>query len=94
VLHGVFHRGGVEGFTVLEGDVGAQVQDEGLRIGPFVAERELRNDVKVLVDVEQLVAQTGEDDAADIGAGQGGVEDVGIFAQGDPQGLGLGGGRG
>ena len=48
-------------------------------------ERELRHDVQLLVDVEQLVAERGEDDAADIGARQRRIEHVGILGQADAQ---------
>jgi hypothetical protein len=94
VLHSVFHGRGVDGLAILEGDVGTEVDDQGLGIRPFVLERELRDDLQVFVDVEQLVAETGEDDAPDIGAGERGVEDVGVLAQGDAKGLGLRGGCG
>ena len=94
MLHGVFHRGGVERFAVLKRDVGAEVEEQGLWVGPLVAEGELRHDLQLFVDVEELVAKAGEDDAADVGAGEGGVEDVGVFPQGDAQGLRLGRGRG
>ena len=92
ILHGL----GVEGFAVVEGDVGAQVDHQGPGIGPFVAEGELRDDLQFLVDVEQLVAQTGEHDAPDIGPGEGRVQNVGVLTQGDVQGggvQGLGEGR-
>src|SRR5262249_38769420 len=36
-------------------------------------------------DVEQLVAQTGEDDATDVGSGCRGIKVVGIFGQSDPE---------
>src|SRR5262245_41579603 len=48
-------------------------------------ERQLRHDVDVLVDVEQLVAQRGEHDAADVGAGQCRIEHVRILGQTNPQ---------
>ena len=48
-------------------------------------ERELRHDLQLLVDVEQLVAQRREDDAADEGARQRRVEHVGILGQADAQ---------
>src|SRR5947207_11097860 len=39
----------------------------------LVRQRKLRHDVELLVDVEQLVAEGGEHDAADIGAADAGV---------------------
>ena len=47
--------------------------------------RELRHDVQLLVDVEQLVADRGEDDAPDIGARQRRIEHVGILGEPDAQ---------
>ena len=41
--------------------------------------------VELLVDVEQLVAQRGKDDAADEGAGQRRIEDVRIFGEPEAQ---------
>ena len=53
-------------------------------------QRELRHDVELFVDVEQLVAKRREDDAADIGARQRRIENVGIFGEPDAQrGLGV-----
>ena len=48
---------------------------------------------ELLVDVEQLVAQRGEHDAADEAAGQRRIEHVGILGQADAQGLRMDGGR-
>src|SRR5512132_650145 len=48
-------------------------------------ERQLRHDVDVLVDVEQLVAQRGEHDAADVGAGQCRIEHVRVLGQTNSQ---------
>src|SRR5207253_8398088 len=45
----------------------------------------LRHDVELFVDVEQLVAERCEHDAADIGAGHGRIEDIGILGKPDPQ---------
>ena len=58
-----------------------------LVVRPFVAGGELRHDVQLLVDVEQLVAQPGEHDAADIGGGQCRVHHVQVLPQRDAQGL-------
>ena len=86
-LQGVLHRGGVEVGAIMELHAGAQMDQQRGRVRLLVAGGELGHDLQLLVDVEQLVAQPGEHDAADIGAGQGGVEDVGVLAQRDPQGL-------
>ena len=50
-----------------------------------VARRELRHDVELLVDVEQLVAQRREHDAADERARERRIEDVGILGKADAQ---------
>ena len=51
---------------------------------------ELRHDVELLVDVEQLVAERGEHDAADIGARERRIENIGILGKADAErGLGL-----
>ena len=77
---------GVELLAVVEGDARAQVQRQRLAVGrPFVARRELRHDVELLVDVEQLVAQRCEHDAADEGARERRVEHVGVFGEADTQ---------
>jgi hypothetical protein len=79
-------RGRVELLAVVEGDVVAQLDRQRLAVGaPLVAGRELRHDRQLLVDVEQLVAQGGEDDPADEGARQRRIEDVGILGEADAQ---------
>ena len=83
-------RRGVELLAVVEGHAGAQLERQRLVVGrPLVAGRELRHDLQLLVDVEQLVAQRREDDAADEGARQRRVEHVGILGEADAQGLRL-----
>ena len=50
----VLDRGGVELLAVVEGDAGAELDRQRLAVGrPFVARRELRHDVELLVDVER-----------------------------------------
>ena len=61
------------------------MDDQRPVIGPLVAGGELRHDVQLLVDVEQLVAQPGEHDAPDIGGGQGRIEHIEVLPQRDPQ---------
>ena len=48
-------------------------------------ERELRDDLELLVDVEQLVADRREHDAAHIGAGERRIEHVRVLGEPDPQ---------
>src|SRR5262249_45432962 len=64
----VFRRIRVEPLAVVEFDVRPQLDRHRLPVGGgLVAERKLGNGVELLVDVEQLVAERGKDDAADIG---------------------------
>ena len=81
----VLHRLGVELLAVVEGDARAQRDDQvgGVLVAP--ARGKLRDDVEPGVDVEQLVAHRGIDDAADQRGPERGVEDVGVLAQGDAQ---------
>ncbi len=83
----------IEGLAVVKLDAGPELDGDFLAVGRcLVAQRELRHDVELFVDVEQLVAERCEHDAADIGARHGRVEDVRILGEPDPQrGLGLNG---
>ncbi|MGY4373895.1 hypothetical protein ACVWZ3_001534 [Bradyrhizobium sp. i1.3.6] len=83
---------GVQRFAVMEFDVRPELDRHLLAVGrSLVGQRELRHDVELLVDVEQLVAEGGEDDAADIGAADAGIEDIGVFGDADAKrGLSLG----
>ena len=59
-------RGGVELLAVVERHARPHLDRQRLAVGrPRVALGELRHDVELLVDVEQLVAQRREHDAAD-----------------------------
>ena len=79
-------RLGVERLAVVELDVRAQLDRHRLAVvGGLVGQRELRHDVELLVDVEELVAERREDDASDIGAGERRVEHVGILGKPDAQ---------
>ena len=69
----------------MELHTGTQMDHQRLVIRPLVAGCELRHDVQLLVDVEQLVAQTSEHDAPDIGGGKRGIEHVEILPQRNPQ---------
>ena len=82
-----------EGLAVVKLDAGPELDGDFLAVGRrLVAQCELRHDVELFVDVEQLVAERCEHDAADIGARHGRVEDIRILGEPDPQrGLGLNG---
>ena len=77
---------GVERLAVVEVDAGPELDGQRLAVGRgLVAEPELRDDVQLVVDVEQLVADRGEDDARGIGARQARIERVRIVADADAQ---------
>ena len=75
----------VHHLAVVELHPGPQMNQQRPVIGPLVSGGELRHDVQLLVDVEQLVAQSGEHDAPDVGRGQRGIEHVEILPQRNPQ---------
>src|SRR5262249_31485945 len=76
----------VDRLAVVELDARPELDGHRLAVGRgLVAERKLRYDVRLLVDVEQLVAQRGEDDACGVEARRGGIEPVGIIAEADAQ---------
>ncbi len=76
----------VHGLAVVELDALAQLDGDRLAVlGGLVRQRQLRHDVELVVDVEQLVAQRGEHDAADVGARQRRIEHVGVLGQADAQ---------
>src|SRR5204863_3460707 len=79
--------------AVVEGDTRTDLDRERLVVRrPFVLARELGNDVELLVQVEELVAQAREDDATHEGAGERRIEDVGILGESDAERfLGVGG---
>ena len=85
-LEGELRRLGIERLAVVELDVRAQLDRHRLAVvGRIMGQRELRHDVELLVDVEELVAQGREDDASDIGAGERRVEHVGILGKSDAE---------
>ena len=61
---------------------------------PLVAGGELGHDLEIGRDVEELVADRGEDEAAGVGAADRGVERVGIVVEADAQDALRGGGAG
>src|SRR5262249_22428166 len=70
----------------MEFDVWPELYADCLAVGGgLVREGELRHNIKLLVDIEQLVAKRCKDDASDIGPGERGIEHVRIFGQPDPQ---------
>src|SRR5215510_2666279 len=70
----------VERLAIVKFDARSQLYSDGLAVGGgLVGEGELRYELQVFIDVKQLVAQTGEDDAADVGSGCRGIKVVGIF---------------
>ena len=77
---------GIERLAVLEFYAGPKLDRDlfSVRRG-LMRQRELRHDVDFLVDVEQLVAERGEDDAPDIGARQRRIENVRILGESDPE---------
>ena len=92
-LEAELRRLGIKGLAIMELDVRAQLDRYGLAVGRgLVRQRQLRHEVELLVDVEELVADRGKHDPTDIGSRHGRVEQVGIFGQADTQGA-LRGGR-
>ena len=76
----------VERFAVVEFHARTQLDRNLLAVGGNVArQRELRHDIQLLIDVEQLVADRGEDDAADIGARERGIQNIGVLGKADAQ---------
>src|SRR5258708_27441384 len=81
----------IERLAVVEFDVWAQLDRDLLAVGgSFMRQRELRHDVELFVDVEQLVAKCREYDAADICARQRRVDKVRDLSKAaPPAGLGV-----
>ena len=73
-----------EGLAVVKLDTGPKLDGDFLAVGRrLVAQRELRHDIELFVDVEQLVAERCEHDAAHIGARHGRIEDIRILGEPD-----------
>jgi hypothetical protein len=82
-LQAVPHRRGVHLLAVLEQHASSQMENQRLRIRPFVAGRQARNDVQFGIGIDQLVAQPRHRHGADEGARQRGIENVGIVVHAD-----------
>ena len=81
-----FGRFGVKRLAVMKFDARPELDRDGLAVGGGgVRERELRHDIQILINVEQLVAKGSKDDAPDIGPGERGIEHIRILGQPDPQ---------
>ena len=81
-----FRGFGVQRLAVVEFDARPELDRHFLAVGRrLVGQCQLRHDVELLVDVEQLVAECREHDAADIGAADRGIENVGILGNPDTQ---------
>ena len=82
----VFRGLGVERFAVVELHAGPQLDCDGEAVGrSLVGEGELRHDGEPGIDIEQLVADRGEDHPRGVGARQGRIEDIGVVAQSDAE---------
>ena len=80
------HRLGVQRLAIVKLDALTQLHRHGLVVvAEFPLRRQHRHDAELGVDIDELVAERSEDDAADIGARQGRVEDVGVLGKADPQ---------
>src|SRR5471032_785745 len=86
-----FRSLGIERLAIVEFYARPQLDRDLLAVGRgLVGQPELRHDVELFVNVEQLVAERRENDAADIGARQRRIENVRILRKADAQrGLGL-----
>src|SRR4029453_15210779 len=73
-------------FGIMERDAGPNLDRQCLVVGrPLPRRCKLRNDVELLIDVEELVAQRSEYDAADERAREGGIKDIGILGKAEAQ---------
>ena len=76
----------IERLAIVKLDARPELDGHRLAVGrSLVRERKLRHDIELLVDVEQLVANRGEHDAPDIGAGERGIEHIRVFGEPDAQ---------
>ena len=83
-----FDCGRVDWRAVVEIDAPAHLHHKALAaVRPLPLGGELRDDVELGADVEELVAQRGKNDAAGEGPGHARVEHVGIVGKSDAQGL-------
>ena len=83
-----FHRRRIERLAVMELHPRADFHHQALvAVHPLPLGSELRHDVEFGADIDELVAQGRKDDAGDVGARQGRVEQIGVLGEPDPQGL-------
>ena len=79
-LERVFGRLRIERLAVVEFHAGAELNEHLLPVSRgLVRKRKLRHHVELLVDVEKPVAERGKHNAADIGARERRIENVGIL---------------
>ena len=84
----VFHCRGVELLAVMKCHAVTQLEGNRLAVGrPFVARRQLGNDVELLVDIDQLVAQRRKNNPANEGARLRWIQDIRILRQANTQNL-------
>ena len=77
-------RGSVERRAVLIGDALPEIHGQLLAVvGPCPGRCELRDDLQIGRDVDQLVAQRGENDAPHEAAGLIGIEKIGVLIEPD-----------
>jgi hypothetical protein len=85
-LEAVRDRGRVELLAVVERDAGPQLNRQRFAVRrPLILGGELRDDRELLVDVEELVAERREDDAADERPRERRIEDIGVLGKADAQ---------
>ena len=81
-------RSGVERLAILKLNARTQFEDETfVSVGPPPFGRELRNNFEFGADIDELVAERGEDDAADKSAAERGIENIRVLGQPDTEGL-------
>ena len=77
---------GVHRLAVVKLDARPQLDgDDRAVFGGLVRQRQLGHDVELLVDLEELVAERGEHDAADVGARERRIEHIRILGQSNAQ---------
>src|SRR4029077_14812810 len=75
---------GVERLAIVKRDAWPQFNGDRLTVGGRrMRECELRYDIEVLLDVEQLVAERRKDDTTDICTGERRIEHIRVYSQAD-----------